>query len=118
MAGLDTLAQYAMISSAFGVTEIRLVEVINFKWYVDGVSNRGITGLVPRGVIGLLRIVGIIVVFINLWCLCVSRCLGSGRSAPLTRFGVCVFGEPFSRIGFGRSAPSLGARYVLGKETP
>lgn len=66
--------------------------------FVVGVSNRGITSLVPRGVIGLLRLLVLL--------LCLST------------FGVCVFVEPFPRIGFGRSAPSLGALWMFGKETP
>lgn len=46
--------------------------------FVDGVSNRGIAGLVPRGAIGLLSLLVLL--------LCLST------------FGVCVFGEPFSQM--------------------
>jgi hypothetical protein len=57
--------------------------------FVDGVGNRGMAGPVPGGAIGLLSLLMLL--------LCLST------------FDVCVFGEPFSQIGFGRSAPSLGA---------
>ena len=65
------------------MTEISLVEDINFKWYVVGVVNRRITGLVPRGVISLLRIVGVV-------CL-ENLSPGSDSVAPLPHRGYeCV----------------------------